>query len=88
MIQKLIKDSWDVVCSLIFLGNINIYISLLLLIIHHIQTNLLYRFFRKPDGTWDAEKVISVPNKQVEGYVDPEISGTEYLKCNILKNLS
>ncbi|KAK7582755.1 hypothetical protein V9T40_014200 [Parthenolecanium corni] len=35
----------------------------------------IYRFFRKSDETWDAEKVISVPHKKVEGYNSPEISG-------------
>lgn len=35
----------------------------------------VFRFFRKTDGTWDAEKVIDVPAKKVEGYHEPEING-------------
>uniref|UniRef100_A0A6M2DNM7 Putative selenium-binding protein 1 n=1 Tax=Xenopsylla cheopis TaxID=163159 RepID=A0A6M2DNM7_XENCH len=35
----------------------------------------VYRFFRKSDNTWDAEKVISIPPKKVEGWVAPVITG-------------
>lgn len=37
--------------------------------------NFHFRFFRKPDNTWGAEKAISVPHKKVEGHDSPEISG-------------
>ncbi|KAL6982198.1 hypothetical protein U1Q18_052033, partial [Sarracenia purpurea var. burkii] len=32
----------------------------------------VFRFFRQPDGTWDAEKAIDVPVKTVEGWFGPE----------------
>ncbi|XP_065220851.1 methanethiol oxidase [Planococcus citri] len=35
----------------------------------------IFRFFRKPDGTWDAEKAIDVPVKTVEGWFTPEFPG-------------
>jgi hypothetical protein len=35
------------------------------------------RFFREDDGTWKAELVIDVPAKQVEGWVLPEMNGTQ-----------
>ncbi|XP_069691692.1 methanethiol oxidase-like [Periplaneta americana] len=35
----------------------------------------VYRFFRKDDGKWDAELVIDVPAKKVEGWVLPEMQG-------------
>merc|ERR1712050_464108 len=31
----------------------------------------VFRFFRKPDGMWDAEKVIQVPPKKVENWALP-----------------
>ncbi|KAJ9579806.1 hypothetical protein L9F63_004552, partial [Diploptera punctata] len=37
--------------------------------------NLIQIFYRKDDGTWDAEIVISVPPKKVEGWVLPEMPG-------------
>ena len=37
------------------------------------------RFFKKSDGTWDAEKVIDVPAKKVEGYAEEEINGKRVL---------
>ncbi|KAG8225001.1 hypothetical protein J437_LFUL006012 [Ladona fulva] len=36
---------------------------------------VVYRFFRLPDGRWDAEQVIKVPKKKVEGWVMPEMAG-------------
>ncbi|KAL1129063.1 hypothetical protein AAG570_013595, partial [Ranatra chinensis] len=35
----------------------------------------IFRFFRRDDGTWEAEKVISIPAKKVEGWVKPEMPG-------------
>ncbi|EEB14090.1 Selenium-binding protein, putative [Pediculus humanus corporis] len=35
----------------------------------------VFRFFRKSDGTWDAEKVIDIPCKKVEGWKFPEMEG-------------
>ncbi|XP_045103873.1 selenium-binding protein 2-like isoform X6 [Portunus trituberculatus] len=35
----------------------------------------IFRFFRKPDGTYEAHKVISVPPKKVEGWALPEMPG-------------
>ena len=28
----------------------------------------VFKFFKKEDGTWDAKKVIDVPQKKVDGY--------------------
>jgi selenium-binding protein 1 len=36
---------------------------------------LYFRFFKKDDGTWDAEPVIKIPKKKVEGWIGPEIAG-------------
>nr|KAG5701440.1 hypothetical protein BaRGS_032772 [Batillaria attramentaria] len=33
----------------------------------------VFRFFRKPDKTWGAEKVIDIPAKTVEGWTDKEL---------------
>ncbi|XP_015111894.1 methanethiol oxidase isoform X1 [Diachasma alloeum] len=35
----------------------------------------IFRFFKKEDGKWDAEKVIDVPAKKVEGWVAPYMNG-------------
>jgi len=35
----------------------------------------IYRFYRSDDGSWKADKVISTPNKKVEGWVLPEMPG-------------
>lgn len=35
----------------------------------------VFRFFKKPDGDWEAEKVITVPPKTVEGWMLPEMPG-------------
>lgn len=35
----------------------------------------VFRFFKKPDGKWDAEKVIDIPPKGVEGWILPEMPG-------------
>ena len=35
-----------------------------------------FRFFRQDDGTWNAELVIDVPAKKVEGWLLPEMPGT------------
>ncbi|XP_071455696.1 methanethiol oxidase isoform X1 [Hetaerina americana] len=36
---------------------------------------VVYQFFRKEDGTWDARQVIKIPKKKVEGWVMPEMAG-------------
>ncbi|XP_067001027.2 methanethiol oxidase [Anabrus simplex] len=38
-------------------------------------SSTIFRFYRKDDGTWTADKVISVPPKKVEGWVLPEMPG-------------
>jgi len=38
-------------------------------------SSTVFRFFKTPDGTWSAEKVISVPSKAVEGWVLPSMPG-------------
>jgi len=35
----------------------------------------VFRFFMKPDGTWDAEKILTVPPKDVEGWILPQMPG-------------
>jgi len=35
----------------------------------------LYRIFKKENGQWDAEKVIDIPDKEVEGWVLPKMPG-------------
>ncbi|XP_054639102.1 methanethiol oxidase isoform X2 [Dunckerocampus dactyliophorus] len=35
----------------------------------------VFRFYKAPTGKWDAEKVISVPSKKVEGWLLPEMPG-------------
>ncbi len=35
----------------------------------------LFRFFRKDDGSWDAEKVVDIPPKKVEGWALPDMPG-------------
>ncbi|XP_057671548.1 methanethiol oxidase-like [Diorhabda carinulata] len=35
----------------------------------------VYRFYRKEDGTWAADKVIDIPPKKVSGWDDPYIQG-------------
>ncbi|KAK9501062.1 hypothetical protein O3M35_002176 [Rhynocoris fuscipes] len=35
----------------------------------------VFRFFKKEDGSWSAEKVIDIPNKKVEGWMLPEMPG-------------
>lgn len=35
----------------------------------------VFRFYRKDDGTWGAEKAIDVPAKKVEGWALPEMEG-------------
>ncbi len=35
----------------------------------------VFRFFKTPEGKWDAEKVIDVPAKKVEGWVIPDMPG-------------
>lgn len=40
-----------------------------------------HRFHRQDDGTWKAELVINVPEKQVEGWVLPEMNGTQWSLC-------
>ena len=46
----------------------------------------VYRFYKKPDGTWTADKVIKIPVKKVEGFLFPQMSGTlisyVFTKCN------
>jgi len=38
-------------------------------------SSTVFRFFRAPDGSWDAEKVIHVPPKDVEGWALPQMPG-------------
>ncbi|XP_052783579.1 methanethiol oxidase-like isoform X2 [Mya arenaria] len=38
-------------------------------------SSTVFRFFKKPDGLWGAEKVIDVPSKKVEGWMLPEMPG-------------
>ncbi|XP_011311051.1 selenium-binding protein 1-A [Fopius arisanus] len=35
----------------------------------------IFRFFKKEDGKWDAEKVIDVPAKKVQGWLTPYMNG-------------
>lgn len=35
----------------------------------------IFRFFRKVDGTWAAERVIRIPPKKVKGWALPELEG-------------
>ncbi|ELT95435.1 hypothetical protein CAPTEDRAFT_21645 [Capitella teleta] len=35
----------------------------------------IFHIFRKPDGRWDAEKVIQIPTKKVENWILPECPG-------------
>ncbi|KAF7279210.1 hypothetical protein GWI33_007528 [Rhynchophorus ferrugineus] len=37
--------------------------------------NTIYRFYKKPDGTWTVEKVIQVPPKKVSGWVSDYMGG-------------
>ncbi|XP_052105608.1 methanethiol oxidase-like isoform X1 [Mytilus californianus] len=39
-----------------------------------LSTNV-FRFWRKPDGRWDAEKVIDVPSKKVQNWALPDMPG-------------
>jgi methanethiol oxidase len=38
-------------------------------------SSTIFRFFKKDDGKWDAEKVISVPSKKVESWALPDMPG-------------
>jgi len=38
-------------------------------------TSSIFRFFKKVDGTWAAEKVIRIPPKEVKGYLAPTMEG-------------
>ncbi|XP_035735335.1 methanethiol oxidase-like [Vespa mandarinia] len=38
-------------------------------------TSKVYRFYKTSKGDWDAEKVIEVPRKKVEGWIEPYMSG-------------
>lgn len=38
-------------------------------------SSTIFRFFMTPEGTWDAEKVIAVPPKKVEGWALPSVPG-------------
>lgn len=35
----------------------------------------IFRFYKTDDGKWAADKVIDVPEKKVEGWMGPTISG-------------
>jgi len=35
----------------------------------------MFRIFKTEKGDWDAEKVIDIPNKKVEGWIMPEMPG-------------
>lgn len=37
----------------------------------------IFRFFKTPSGKWDAEKVIDIPVKKVDGWVEPELAGED-----------
>jgi hypothetical protein len=39
----------------------------------------VYKFQKKEDGTWTANKVIKVPPKKVEGWITPHMSGNNLL---------
>merc|ERR1712110_818090 len=43
----------------------------------------MFRIFKTEQGDWDAEKVIDIPNKKVEGWIMPEMPGvmTDILIC-------
>nr|ACZ65578.1 selenium-binding protein [Haliotis discus hannai] len=38
-------------------------------------SSTVFRFFKLPNGRWDSEKVITVPNKTVEGFALPQLPG-------------
>ncbi|KAK3095951.1 hypothetical protein FSP39_021240 [Pinctada imbricata] len=38
-------------------------------------SSTIFRFFKTPDGKWDAEKIISVPPKKVDNWLLPEMPG-------------
>lgn len=42
-------------------------------------TSNIHRFYTTPDGEWRAEKIIQVPPKHVEGWVDSKMAGTKLL---------
>lgn len=35
----------------------------------------IFHIFKRPDGKWDAERVVKTPNKKVEGWMLPEMIG-------------
>jgi len=39
-------------------------------------SSTIFRFFKAPDGTWAAEKVIQIPVKDVENWLLPTMNGT------------
>jgi 56kDa selenium binding protein (SBP56) len=39
---------------------------------------LSVRFFKESDGKWNAEPVIKIPKKKVDGWATPMISGMSY----------
>jgi methanethiol oxidase len=43
------------------------------------------RFFKESDGKWNAEPVIKIPKKKVDGWVSPMMSGL-YFAEEILRN--
>jgi len=38
-------------------------------------SSTVFRYFRKPNGKWDAEKVITIPDKKVNGWALPVMPG-------------
>jgi selenium-binding protein 1 len=38
-------------------------------------SSTIFRFYRKDNGTWDAEKVIAIPAKKVENWALPDMPG-------------
>jgi hypothetical protein len=38
-----------------------------------------FRFYRQDDGQWQAELVIDVPAKKVDGWILPEMNGKRQL---------
>lgn len=49
-------------------------------------TSNIYRFYKTTDNLWQAEKVIQVAPKKVEGWLAPIMSGTNRLFSEKLQN--
>merc|ERR1712203_1013423 len=48
----------------------------------------MFRIFKTEKGDWDAEKVIDIPNKKVEGWIMPEMPGvmTDILISKVIED--